>query len=116
MINERIALVMLDGEVPASSGDPHHRQQLCISIQAFADASVQLCEQGKFKKLEQFLTVAWKLFKEGNATVKNGIINIYLFTLSRVMDMDQNARKSIEPLMPKELRAEYARLHYTSGL
>jgi hypothetical protein len=116
MINERIALVMLDGDVPLLAGDPHHTKQYYKSIQAFADASVKLCEEGKFRKLEQFMIVAWKLFKDGNETVKNGIVNIYLFSLSRVMDMQQGVRKSIEPLMPKELRLEYARLHYISGL
>lgn len=116
MINERIALVMLDGDAPAKTGDPHRTNQFYKSMQAFADASVRLCEEGKFKKLEQFLTVAWKLFKDGNETVKNGVVNIYLFTLSRVMDMQVEARKNIEPLMPKELRLEYARLHYISGL
>jgi hypothetical protein len=107
---------MLDGEVPARKDDPHHTKQYYQSIQAFADASVKLCEEGKFKKLEQFLTVAWKLFKEGNATVKNGIVNIYLFTLSRSMDQKRGTRNWIEPFMPQELRLEYARHHYISGL
>jgi hypothetical protein len=107
---------MLDGALPAGTGDPHHTNQFYKSIQAFADASARLCEEGKFKELEQFLTVAWKLFKDGNETVKNGIVNVYLFTLSRVMDMQVGVKKNIEPLMPKELRLEYARLHYISGL
>lgn len=116
MINERIALVMLDGEVPSRQGDPHYTNQFYKSVQAFANASVRLCEEGKFKKLEQFLAVAWKLLKDGNDTVKNGIVNIYLFTLSNVMDSHDAVKKNIEPLMPKELRLEYARLHYISGL
>ena len=116
MINERIALVMLNGEVPDEKGDPHHTRQFYKSIQAFADISLILCEEGKFKKLERFLKVAFKLFKEGNATVKNGIVNVYLFTLSRSLDQNRPSRKWIEPFMPRELRLEYARLHYAPGL
>lgn len=116
MITERIALVMLDGAVPECNDDPHHARQFYRSIQAFADVSLKLCDEGKFKKLEQFLAVACKLFKDGNATVKNGVVNVYLFTLSNSMDRQPAAGKWIEPFMPKELRMAYARLHYASGV
>jgi hypothetical protein len=115
MINETTALIMLDGEVPQSN-DLHHTNDYYKSVQAFADASVRLCDERRFKKLEQFLIVAWKLFKEGNATVKNGICNVYLYTLARVMDQRREVRINIEPLMPTELRLEYAKLHYISGI
>jgi hypothetical protein len=39
MITERIALVMLDGEVVNDNSDPHHTRQYYKSIQAFANAS-----------------------------------------------------------------------------
>lgn len=107
---------MLDGDVPSRQGDPHYTNQFYQSVQAFADASVRLCGEGKFEKLGQFLNVAGRLRREGNDTVKNGIVNIYLLTLARMMDLQVGVRKDVEPLMPKELRLEYARLHYISGL
>ena len=116
MITERIALVMLDGEVLNDSSDPHHTRQYYKSIQEFANASLTLCEEGKFKKLQRFIKVAFMLFKEGNETVKNGIVNVYLFTLSRSVDQNPSSRKWVEPFMPKELRIEYARLLYASGM
>ncbi|MBT1706470.1 DUF7674 family protein [Chryseosolibacter indicus] len=116
MINERIALVMLNGEVPGRAGDPHHTKQYYHTIQDFAYASALLCEKGQFKKLEEFLWVAWKLFKEGNETVKSGIVNVFLFTLSRAMDQHPNAKKNIEPFMPGELRLEYARMLYAPAV
>ena len=116
MINERIALVMLDGEVPGNADDYHYTRQYYKSVKVFADASLELCEAGKMKKLERFLQVAWKLFKEGNETVKNGILNVYLFTLSIVMDEKAALRKQIEQLMPRDLYNEYRRLHYVSGV
>lgn len=117
MITEKTALVMLDGEVPpVTLEDPYMTRQYYKSIQAFADASVKLCDENKFKKLERFLAIAYKLFKEGNETVKNGIVNVYLFSLSRSLDMHPATRKSLEPFMPKELRLEYARQRYASGI
>lgn len=97
MITERIALVILDGEVVNDNKDPHHTKQYYKSNQAFANASLTLCEEGKFKKLESFIKVAFKLFKEGNEIVKNGIVNVYLFTLSRSLDQNPVSRKWIEP-------------------
>jgi len=84
MINERIAIVMLDGEMPNNVNDPHHTKQFYKSLQAFADISLQLYEERKFKKLEPLLNVALKLFKEGNETVKNGIVNVYPYTIPSV--------------------------------
>jgi len=116
MITERIALVMLEGEVVNDKNDPHHTRQYYKSMKAFADASRLLCEQGKFKKLESFIRVAFRLFNEGNDTVKNGIVNVYLFTLSRSLDRDAAAKKWVEPFMPMQLRIEYARIQNSSGL
>lgn len=116
MITERIALMMLEGEFPKNGDDPHFTRQFYKSIQAFADASMKLCDEQKFKKLQEFLGVAYRLFREGNETVKNAVVNIYLFTLSRSLDEHPAVKKSIEPLMPCELRSEYARLHYASGM
>ena len=116
MITERIALIMLDGEVPGDIRDRHHTRQFYKSIQSFANTSRKLCEEGQFKKLERFLKVALKLFKEGNQTVKNGIVNVYLYTLSTPMDKNPETRRWIEPFLPTELRQEYARLHHASGI
>jgi hypothetical protein len=106
MITERIALVMLDGEVVNDNSDPHHTRQYYKSIQAFANASLTLCEEGKFEKLQSFIKVAFRLFKEGNETVKNGVVNVYLSTLSRSLDQNPASRKWVEPFMPRELRLE----------
>ena len=116
MINERIAPVMLDGKIEDNADDRQHTRQLYKSIQGFADSSLKLCEEEKFEKLKQFLKVALKLFKEGNAPVRNAIVNVYLFTLSRYMDEQPRGRKHIEPFLPQELRIEYGKLHYTSGM
>lgn len=116
MITEKNALVMLEGEVPPGTDGTQLARQYYTSIQHFAEASVRLCEENKFRKLERFLAVACKLFKEGNQTVRNGIVNVYLYSLSRSLDLRPAARKSIEPFMPMELRLEYARQLYTSGV
>jgi hypothetical protein len=114
MINERIALVMLEGEIPEGEADPHYTKRFYKSIQSFTDASVSLCEQKHYRKLERYLRVAFKLFKEGNETVKNGIMNVYLYSLSRSLALHENEKKWVYENMPAELRIEYMRQHNTS--
>lgn len=116
MINERIALVMLEGEVPESCNDPHHTKQFYKAIQNFAIGTISLCEQKKFIKLERHLKVALKMFKDGNDNVRNGIVNVYLYTLSHMLDKDHNHTKWIDAYMPHELKHEIARQHNTSAL
>lgn len=116
MINERTALVMLVGKVPSSMNDPHHTKAFYKTMQSFADSSLALWEAGKLKKFERFLNVALKLFKEGNETVKNGIVNIYLFTISHALDKKLEWAAYGQRIFPKDLMAEYHQLHYASGL
>lgn len=116
MINERIALVMLEGEVPQTGNDPHHTKQFYKAIQNFAIGTLSLCEQKKFITLERHLKVALKLFKEGNDNVRNGIINVYLYTLSHTLDKDHQHSRWIEAYMPGELQCEIARQHNTTAL
>ena len=102
MINERIALVMLNGEVGTVKNDPHHSKEFYQSMQTFATASLQHCEKGNFKKFEDSIKVARKLYNEGNETVKNGIANVYLYTLSHALDKQTELSKKIAAVFPKE--------------
>lgn len=116
MITERIALVMLNGGVANISNDPHHTREFYNALQNFADVSIELCEQGKYQRLERLIKLAFKFFKEGNECVKNAVVSVYLYSLSRSLDRHPEARTRIEPFMPYELRLEYGRFHYATGM
>ena len=116
MITERIALIMLDGMVQHTADDPHHTKQYYKSIRQFADVSLAVYQKGQYSRLERYLKLAWRLFSEGNETVKNGIMNVYLNVLSFAMDKDIDMHKCIEPFMPHALRIEYHRQLNASGV
>jgi len=117
MINERFALVMLEGGIPSAKvPDPHFTRRFYNAIQGFAWASVGLCESGNLKKFESHLNVALKLFREGNETVKNGVINVYLYTVARMLDHSLLLKEMAQRCFPSELINEYNRLHAVSGL
>ncbi len=116
MITERMALVMLDGEIATSANDPHYTKRYDESIQRFAQATLTLCEQKNFKKADRYLNVALKFFKEGNDTVRNGIVNVFLYTVSIFLDTHPVQKKWIEAYLPNELQKEYVRQLYSSGV
>jgi hypothetical protein len=117
MINERIALVMLDGVITSSdTPDPHYAKRFYKCIQNFANVSLQLFETGKLKKFEQYLKVALKLFREGNETVKGAIVNVFLFKLSGAADRNALIGKEIHHVFPKEVIAVCHRFHFASGV
>lgn len=117
MINERFALIMIEGEIPESSEpDPHYTKRFYRAMQIFANASFNLCEAGRIKKFEEHLKVALRLFKEGNETVKNGIINVYLYTVSRALDKQEMLAAYASRIFPSELIKEYNRMHLSSGI
>lgn len=89
---------MLEGEVAPGTDGTQLARQYYTSIEHFAEASVRLCEENKFRKLERFLVVACKLFKEGNQTVRNGIVNVYFYTLSRSPDSRPSHTSRSSPL------------------
>lgn len=116
MINERIALIMLNGSVGNVANDPHHTKEFYHSIQNFAMVSLQYCEKKNFSKLEETTRIVTKLFNEGNEIVKNGIINVYLYTLAHALDKQQALKEKVLRLLPKEIAQENTRQHYSCGV
>jgi len=117
MINERIALLMLEGEIPKIKGiDPHYTRRFYNSVQTLAQASIEHCECGRLNKFQSHMKVATKLFSEGNETVKNGIVNVYLYSVCTMLDLQPERMNTIAPLLPKVLMDEFHHMHVSTGL
>lgn len=107
---------MLGGVAEEGVDDGHHTRQLSRSIQGFADSSLKLCKEEKFEKLKQFLKVALKLFKEGNATVRNAIVNVYLYTLSRHWTSRSVAGNGLNHSCLRNFGLNTEKMHYDSSM
>ena len=117
MINERIALLLLNGEAGRLvNNNSHYTREFYHCMEGFANASVETCQSGNLKKFESHLKVARKLYTDGNDTVKNGIVNVFLFKALDMLDEIPAARKVAERCLPTELLQEINRQHYCSGL
>lgn len=88
---------MPDGNANALENGPHHSRQFYQSMQKFAHVSQQLCNNGHYNKLEKLVRVAFRLFKEGNETIRNVVVNVYLFSLSNALDRNKEARVWLDP-------------------
>ena len=51
MINERIALLLLNGEAGRLSNNSHYTREFYHCMEGFADASVATCQAGNLKKI-----------------------------------------------------------------
>jgi hypothetical protein len=117
MINERIALLLLNGEAGRLANDnSHYTREFYHCMEGFAKASVATCQSGNLKKFESHLNIAKKLYAEGNETVKNGIVNVFLYKALDMLDQIPAARKAAEKCLPAELLEEMSRQHYCSGM
>ena len=116
MINERIALLMLNGEAGKIARDSHYTREFYQCMEGFASASIAVCQSQNLKKFESHLNVARKLYTDGNETVKNGIVNVFLFKVLDMLDNYPGARLVARKCLPEQLLQEVNRQHYCSGL
>jgi hypothetical protein len=117
MINERIALLLLNGEAGRlTNNNAHYTREFYHCLEGFANTSVATCQSGNLKKFESHLNIARKLYDDGNETVKNGIVNVFLFQALDVLDKIPAARSVAERCLPEELLREIRRQHYCSGI
>jgi hypothetical protein len=116
MIDERMALIMLNGNVSNTKTETRHTEEFYQSVQQLATASLLQCERNNMQKLDEYLAVAVKLYLQGNETVRNGIVNIYLYTLAHAMGVSEELTKRLNKILPAELLMENNRQHYCSGI
>jgi hypothetical protein len=116
MINERIALLLLNGEAGRIANNSHYTREFYHCMEGFANASVATCQSGNLKKFESHLNIAKRLYRDGNETVKNGIVNVFLFRALDTLDQIPAARTIAEKCLPEELLREINKQHYCGGL
>jgi hypothetical protein len=116
MINERIALLLLNGEAGKVARDPHYTKEFYQCMERFASTSIAVCQSHYLAKFESHLKVIKKLYLDGNETVKNGILNVFLFKVLDTLDQTPSFKLLAKKLLPQEMLVEATRQHYCSGI
>lgn len=81
--------------------------------QKFADLTKVLIQVGNLKSASKFLQKAEDYYLSGSIEIKNVISNVFLFSLSSYIELQQ---RNIIELFPKNLKNEYYNQVNSSGL
>ena len=87
-----------------------------VSIKCFAEFTKQLIKTGRLNEVKHCFNIAEKLLLEGNKTVKNAIENVYVFSMSSILDFANPISHKIKGMMNKALLNEYKRQVCSSGI
>lgn len=118
-IEESEVLEILGNEFPAINSDLEKIPNVVNvykSIKCFADFTKQLVSKGNLKEVKHCFNIAEKMLCQGNNTVKNAIENVYIFSLSSVLDFTSPLSMKIKGIMNDALRREYNRQVCASGI
>jgi hypothetical protein len=85
-------------------------------MQRFADLTKTLILLGNIKRAERCLRIANALLTSGNIIIVNAVANVYVYSLSSLLDhRDENCLKIMD-LLPLALRKEYEHQVTSSGV
>lgn len=119
VIKEQEVVNILGNEFPTINYDLERIPNSCDvykSVKCFVDFTKQLALKGNFKEVKHCFTVAEKLLRNGNNTVKNAIENVYVFSLSSIIDFNTPLSKKVKELLTDSLKKEYNRQICASGI
>jgi len=110
MINEHELPHIVEQEIPELSAQLSDKEKCSTvhdTINLLRDHTHDKMAENNFNAVKQCMTVAEKLYKKGNHTVKNAIENIYVYSFSHMLFHDSERRKQLLGLIPISLYSVY---------
>lgn len=113
-IKAQEAIVLIHREFPAI--DPGHTiPDIFRFVKRLAEHTSQLARMNNMGEVKHCFNIAEKMLKEGNGVVRIAIQNVYVFSLSVLLDISP-VRAKIKGMMNEGLRREYYRQISASSL
>jgi hypothetical protein len=119
MLHESEVLNLLGNKLPAINPELEklgNKGNVYKTIQCFADFTRSLIGSGNLKAVHHCMNLAEEMLQKGNTTVQNAIENVFLHTLSPVLDLGDTVGNSLKNMLKGSLRTEYLRRVSTSGI
>lgn len=112
MIKETEVLEVLGNELPDINPVLEKTEDvnnIYKAMQCFAGFTKSLVSKGDFKEVKHCFHVAENLLKHGNSTVINAIENVYICSLSSILDLTNPVSLKVKSLLTDSLKKEYRR-------
>lgn len=118
LLKEKEALSLLSNEFPAIRKMLSNETLADIYkvVSAFAGFTKEHARNQDLKEVKHCFNVAEKMLHEGNSAVKNAIENVYVFSLSSLLDVPSAMSSRIRELLNASLKNEYYRQVSASGI
>ena len=119
MIKETEVPEILGNELPEINYELQKKvntKNIYKTIQCFADFTKQLAVCGNLKEVQRCFNLAEKMLQDGNNTVKNAIENVYLFSVSKILDMTNPLSEAVKEMLNGPLRNEYYKQVHAGGI
>ncbi|MFI5151160.1 MAG: hypothetical protein ACHQRM_15615 [Bacteroidia bacterium] len=112
MIQESEVLDILGNKLPALNPELEklgNKGNVYKTVQCFADFTKALAGAGNMKAVRHCINLAEEMLTKGNSTVQNAIENVFLHTLSPLLDLSDAVGLGLNSMLRGPLRKEYLR-------
>ena len=79
------------------------------TLYSFADLTKQLISKGNLKEVKHCFWVAEKILLYGNNHIKNAVENVYVYSVSSMLDVTNPISRVVKNLLTDALKKEYNR-------
>jgi hypothetical protein len=101
---------LLKAALPAIAGDDYPTRttmNIYKSVQCFSDFTRHAVQDHNFNLAKKCFALAEKLYRQGDAIVKNAIENTFVFSFTSFMPNDGIERLIVQSIIPTPLYAVY---------
>lgn len=118
MIRQYEIPALLKAELPAISEDNYPARitmSIYKSVQSFSDFTKHAVQDHNVNLARKCFSLAEKLYRNGDAIVKNAIENIFVFSFTSFMPNDRVEKLILQSIIPAPLYAVYMKQVMRSG-
>jgi|ERR1017187_468702 hypothetical protein len=93
----------INSELEKTSGS----ENIYKTLQCFANYTKRCAKTGNIKKLKSCFLIADKLISKGNNKVKSAVRNVYLISVSSLIEIVSPIQEQVKKMLPENLMTAY---------
>jgi len=110
MITENEVLLLISAELPEINEKPAkvgNNYNIYKVLQGFSAYTKQCAEARNIQKLKSCFALADKLLNTGNKTVVSAVENVYVYSVSSIIEMVSPIGEQVRKMLPGSIRRVY---------